>query len=115
MNTMQRISVQEFALFTVESLLEAAEVVIERHETYESGVSAERTDCRGIPLEILAQIRACFYVERFCRLVNTRRANVEYEMNPFLKSFGVDWLQVVGSGEVWRAGPYLYHDWESSK
>lgn len=45
---------QEFALFTVVSFLEAAELGIERHETYGTGISAERTEGRVIFLEITA-------------------------------------------------------------
>lgn len=58
MNIIWSIAVQEFDMFTVASFLEAAEFGIERHEKYDPGVSAERTEGLRILLEILARIRA---------------------------------------------------------
>lgn len=52
MNHICRIAVQEFALFTVAAFLEVVEVDIEINETYYPGVSAERTEGRGILFEI---------------------------------------------------------------
>lgn len=54
MNTIWRVAFQEFTLFMVLSFLEVAELGIERHETHDKGVSSERTEGRGILLEIPA-------------------------------------------------------------
>lgn len=36
-------------------------------------------------------------------------------MNEYLQSFGVDWRQVCGGGELGRAGTYLYYVWSSGR
>lgn len=51
MNNIRRIAVQELALYTVASFLEAAEYGSESRETHDPGVSEERTEVRGILLE----------------------------------------------------------------
>lgn len=110
MNTIWRIAVQEFALFEVKWSLEAAEFIIERHETHDPGFSSERTEGSGILLEIPARLCTCFSVERFFHLLHTSGAKVECATHAYLQSFLVDWSQVGGGGELGRAGPCLYYD-----
>lgn len=72
-----RIAVRQFALFTVSDFLETAELGIERHEPYDPGVLAERTEGSSILVEVPSLIRVCFLVERFCFLLHTRGANLK--------------------------------------
>lgn len=115
MNTIGIILVLEFSLFTVVEFLEAAEFGIEIHKTYDPGVSLERRKSGGVLLEIPVLIRACFSVERLCRLLHTCGANVECPMHAYRKSFGVYLPQLCGREELWKAGPYLYYYWKSGK
>lgn len=48
MKTILRIAVQEFALFTVQYFLKAAEFGIKKHENYGLGVFVERTEGLGL-------------------------------------------------------------------
>lgn len=92
------------------SFVEAAEFGIERHDTYDPGVSAERTETQVFLLEISARIRACFIVGRFFRLLHTLVAKVECAMHAYLQSFAVDWSQVGDGRELVRAVIYLHYD-----
>lgn len=56
-NTIWIIVVQKFALFAVESFLQAAWLGIEWQETYDPVMSAKRTEVRGFLLKITARIR----------------------------------------------------------
>lgn len=81
MNSICWILIQELALFTTDAIIEVAEFSIERDETYDPGLSAERTDGRGILLEIRERTtRTCFTPECFCRLLHTRGTKVMLEL-----------------------------------
>lgn len=60
MKNIWRIAVQQFALFMVDYFAEAAEFYTRRHETYDPGVSAERTEGRVILLDVPARIQECW-------------------------------------------------------
>lgn len=56
MNNISQIAVQEFELYTVEAFLEAAELGVERHETYDTGILTDPEEGRCILMEVLERI-----------------------------------------------------------
>lgn len=60
MHRMWWIEIQEFTMLTAAAFIQAAELGIESHATYDTVVSADQMYGRGILLEILERISLCF-------------------------------------------------------